>query len=74
MRWFVFKKVTDGAVRYLFVQAKTLASANKRLTRWSKRSIVDVSSVLTVNSGVGYETMSEPWHKFGEFTMIDGSY
>lgn len=72
MRWFVYSQGTGKT--HLVVQAKNIKSSEKRLTRWSKQSKVDVTSVEVVNKGIGYETMSEAWARYGKITMIDGAF
>lgn len=72
MRWFVYSQ--GEGKNHLLVEAKNVASSQKRLSRWSARSKVDLTPTKVVNAGIGYETMSEAWHRFGKVTVIDGSF
>jgi hypothetical protein len=69
MQWFVY---SNGVGKnHLFVQARTVASSQKRLSRWSKlrnMNIIDVEF-----ESVSYDTFSEASMKYTKFTMIDGS-
>lgn len=69
MKWYVFEKVANLNDNHVVVQAKNLASANKRLTNWGVERKVEVS-MSTMNGGIGFDTMTEAWAKFGHITLV----